>query len=474
MTYRAFLRELAACDDGAFAEYVSDLRFPEHLRAAYRFAARDARSVLLLPRGHAKTTGAIHHLARRIGVSAGRLKIGIATASEDDAVKRSRAVRSIVEGGRFAEVFPWARGGVVSRKWTEASWTVRGAEGYAEKDATVSASSLYGLKPGPRFDLLLADDLIGPDECATAAQRQKASERFWSVIEPMLTPTGQIIVLGTRWHEDDLYAELRRKGWPIHLRQALAEDNQALWPGYWSAERLLAKRAELGSAIFDLQYQNDPAGMGGNIFKRTWFQYVDALPPGVSRRAGLDLASSSKERSDYTALGEMCEDDAGNLYVVGSYADRLDEGHRTWLTGLKDGVPDRIGLESPCLLCSLGRLPPAFAGATGAPEVPRQLVVLNIEATAFQSTFVREVLDATRLPARAIHPDRDKVTRARALAARYEAGKVYHLRSAPGLDAYEQEAVAFPNGQHDDRVDSMVYAADLNPTSEFYFTHANR
>ena len=82
----------------------------------------------------------------------------------------------------------------------------------------------------------------------------------------------------------------------------------------------------------------------------------------------------------------------------------------------------------------------------------------------------REVLSTTRLPAISVYPDKDKVTRARALAARYEAGKVFHLRGAPGLEAYESEAVAFPNGAFDDRVDAMVYAADLNPTTaEFSF-----
>jgi hypothetical protein len=214
MTYREFVRDLAARDDSAFAEYVSGLRFPAHLREAYAFAAANSRAIMLMPRGHGKTIGAIHHLARRIGESAGRLKIGVVTATEIGALQRSGTIRSMVESDSFAEIFPWAAGGVVSRKWTEAVWTVKGAEGYAEKDATVTAGSLYGLRPGPRFDLLLADDLIGPDESTTASQRQKASDRFWSVIDPMLTPTGQVIVLGTRWHEDDLYAELMRKGWP--------------------------------------------------------------------------------------------------------------------------------------------------------------------------------------------------------------------------------------------------------------------
>ena len=119
-------------------------------------------------------------------------------------------------------------------------------------------------------------------------------------------------------------------------------------------------------------------------------------------------------------------------------------------------------------------LPEGFAGARSHPAAPRALTAVNIEAVAHQSTFVREVLGNTRLPAMAVYPDKDKVTRARTLAARYESGKVIHLRGAPGIDAYEKEAVGFPNSEHDDRVDAMVYASDLNASTEWYFTKGAR
>jgi predicted phage terminase large subunit-like protein len=473
MTYREFVCDLAARDDSAFAEYVSGLRFPAHLREAYAFASANPRAIMLMPRGHGKTIGAIHHLARRIGESAGRLKIGVVTATEIGALQRSGTIRSMVESDSFAEIFPWAAGGVVSRKWTEAVWTVKGAEGYAEKDATVTAGSLYGLRPGPRFDLLLADDLIGRDECATAAQRQKASDRFWSVIDPMLTPTGQVIVLGTRWHEDDLYAELMRKGWPAHVRQALAEDGTALWPDYWTAERLAAKRLGMGSAWFDLQYQNDPSGMGGNIFKREFYRYVDRVPAGA-RRVGLDLALGTSQRSDYTAAVEVLEDAECNLYVVGAWRERLEDGIRQWLTGVDDaGAPILTGpaLTGPRLLWNLDMLPPDFVGCYQQFPATRRLAALNIESVAYQAAFTQEMLRYTRLAAHPCYPDSDKVTRARAVAIRYEAGKVYHLRGAPGIQMLEDEQIAFPNDEHDDLVDALGYAADVGG-NEFSFTSA--
>jgi len=106
-------------------------------------------------------------------------------------------------------------------------------------------------------------------------------------------------------------------------------------------------------------------------------------------------------------------------------------------------------------------------------DSPRFFESLNIEAVQHQSTFVREILSTTRLPARPIRPDRDKVTRSRALSARYEAGKVFHVNGAPGIEDLESNMLAFPNGTHDDLVDALVYAADLGGDG-FYFTSAKR
>jgi predicted phage terminase large subunit-like protein len=328
-----------------------------------------------------------------------------------------------------------------------------------------------GIKPGPRFDVLVLDDLIGPDEVTNRAMRERTLDRFGLVIEPMLVPGGTLWACGTKWDDDDLYAQFTRQfGWPVLLRKAIQDDGTALWPDYWSLERLLAKRTLIGSARFDLQYQNDPSGMGGNIFRRDWFNTVDRVPEGA-RRVGVDLAITANQRSDYTAAVEVLEDDEHNLYVVGAWSARLEEGHCGWLTGLDGaGTPILSGLAStgPRLSWPLDRLPAGFAGVTERYPAPRRFCSLNVESTAFQVTFTRELLRTTRLPAREVHPDRDKVTRARSLAVLYEQGKVYHLRGAPGIDELETELVAFPNGEHDDLVDAAVYAADVGG-NEFTF-----
>jgi phage terminase large subunit-like protein len=54
-----------------------------------------------------------------------------------------------------------------------------------------------------------------------------------------------------------------------------------------------------------------------------------------------------------------------------------------------------------------------------------------------------------------------------------EAGKVFFLRGAPGVEMLKGQLTAFTNGEHDDLVDAAVYGADLGGT-DFYFTSGRR
>ncbi len=460
--YRLWLREQAKTSDAAFAEYVSNLVFPKHLREMERFLDKNDRALVLMPRGHAKTTQLIHRVARLIGVSQGKIRVGILTSVLSDALARSRAIKAIIESPHFAEIFEWARDGVVGPKWTDEVWTIKGAN--MGKDATCFADGLGSIKPGARLDILIGDDMVGMKENATAVQRQKAQDTYWQVVDPMLVPGAKRWYIGTRWHEDDFYNDLKEKGTPVMLRRAV-EGDQILWPEMYTVADMDKKREELGSPIFMLQFQNDVTSMGGNIFRYDRFKQTDSVPSGA-RRVGIDLASSASERSDYTSCVEVVEDSDHNLYVIGAWKARLVEGHRDWITGVtRDG--DLVADDGPKLLWPQYLIP----HSPEMTESARPLESVNIEAVQHQSTFVREILGTTNLPARPVRPDKDKVTRARALAARYEAGKVFHLKGAPGIKDLEAEMAAFPNGEHDDLVDALVYAADLSG-STFYFTAA--
>jgi predicted phage terminase large subunit-like protein len=265
-------------------------------------------------------------------------------------------------------------------------------------------------------------------------------------------PDGVVICLGTRWAEGDLYEKLTQKikdggrGWKLILRQAMVPDESeqgwhSYWPEHWPDEALEAKLIELGTALFSCAYNNDIRGLlQGNVFRSDDWKgdsfYFEDLPEGHSYtlKMGIDLASSEKQRADFTARVVSARDTChectrkGHIYVMHAYRDKRETGHEEFVYDGWQAYP-RIGL-------------------------------VRIEKQQFQSTLIQEVMKKhPSIPVEGVQQDVDKVTRARAVAAKYEAHMVHHHVSLMGSD-FELELLAFPKG-HDDFVDAEGLSFDM-------------
>lgn len=250
----------------------------------------------------------------------------------------------------------------------------------------------------------------------TAAVTWHHGEEPWTQIGAATNPADPMHWLKLRFSDHP-----RRQF--IHARTF---DNRLLPASY------LERMDDVAPGIFRRRYvEGEWTAINGDIFRSTWFHRVGQPPPGGQRRMGVDLNASIKTHADYTAAVEVVQDREHNLYVVGAWRQRLDHGHREWLL---DGPP-HINNQ-------------------------RTFAAVRIEAVAYQSAFAAEMLHSTDLPIQPVRPDRDKVNRAMALAARYEQGKVFHIAGAPGIEDLEAELLSFPGGPHDDLVDALVYAAD--------------
>ena len=86
---------------------------------------------------------------------------------------------------------------------------------------------------------------------------------------------------------------------------------------------------------------------------------------------------------------------------------------------------------------------------------PTQILV---EDRASGQSVIQELKAETILPIVAVKVDRDKISRAQAVTALFEAGRVFLPESAPWLPEYVDEMAAFPTGVHDDAVDSTTQA----------------
>ena len=136
---------------------------------------------------------------------------------------------------------------------------------------------------------------------------------------------------------------------------------------------------------------------------------------------------SSDLRADYTARVTTSRDQQGNYYVRAFYQDRRETGHAKFIS-------DGYNAFNPGLVV--------------------------VESQQFQSTLVQEVMrDYPHIPIEGKASDTDKTTRARAVAAKYEAHKVFHHRSLEKSD-FETQLKTFPKG-HDDLVDALGFSMDF-------------
>jgi predicted phage terminase large subunit-like protein len=195
----------------------------------------------------------------------------------------------------------------------------------------------------------------------------------------------------------------------------------------------------MGGALFACSYLNDITGlMAGNIFpKMRADRYFTVLPDGhnYTYRMGVDLAFSEKERADYTARVTTAQDEEGNFYVLSAYRDKRETHHSEFVVD----------------------------GWRAYPNID----LILMEKNQGQSLAIQELMrDYPRLPVEGKQTDTDKTTRARAVAAKYEAHKVWHHVDLRDTD-FEKELLGFPKG-HDDWVDALGFSMDLAGSGFFY------
>lgn len=435
---RQALRELAKTDIYAFGEYVFGYKPAAHHRRMVDFVleriSRGENGVVLAPRGSAKTTWLNTILNSFLVATQPDIRIGLFSQKDKKAEAMSAAIKwQISESEAFKEIFGDLRS---PAKWTDSEWMRKGSKWHGEKDRTMVTGGVNNSSAvSKRLDMVLCDDILDAENTYNIDRREKTEDWFWKTLKPAQASQGvSIIVIGTRWTEGDLYERLvETNRWPHIIIDALGDDENedvSYWPEVWPLERLYAEREDIGWDNFACSYRNDISGSReGFIFKRDWFDYFDTLPNDrhFKLTMGVDLASSERERADWTARAVVAEDEFHEHWVLGTHRVKTEDGHRQFV---KDGFAAFPGI-SRCV----------------------------IETNQHQSTLVQDLLNETNLPIVGRRTDTDKRTRARAVAARYESHRVHHHRSMKGGEL-ESEMLGFPKG-HDDLIDALGLAMDV-------------
>lgn len=114
---------------------------------------------------------------------------------------------------------------------------------------------------------IIVDDGLKDNVIYSQLQRQKNIDYFHSVIMNMLVPNGQIVVVGTPFHAQDLYGDLKtKKGWFVIEYPAIFPNGKILWPNRWSFRDLMDKKNTQGNIIFSRENLCRPIVSDSSIF----------------------------------------------------------------------------------------------------------------------------------------------------------------------------------------------------------------
>lgn len=441
-----------AASPAQFGAYVYGLTPAPHHWAWLRAALDPAQKNVLIiaPAESAKST-VLAEIA--LAWHIGRYPLAtnyLASVSDDQAHERLDAIRLLIEENeRWQEVFPhivpdkkrgWSSDGlhVYDTRYSYRGWVdLLSREGQTKTPMLtaggVGASNLIGKRLS---GWLIGDDLCNDKNTQTKLQRDRTDSWFFRTALTRLTKTGKSIIVGNRWHRDDLPGRIKARPthWHIYETPAILPDGTSYWAEQWSLERLREKRETLGSVYFRAMYMNDPAGMAGNVFDLDWFKPLpEVLPTFVKVGIFVDLAISQRETADYTAIGTVALDIEGELHIL-----NMRRGHWTFNTTLEQ----------------------IKQAAADAREQYGRLDVVGIEKVQYQTAAVQELVRTTDLPAQGIPvKGGDKVTRARPVATHAENGHVYAHRGASWWGHFADEIVDFgASPEHDDQVDTLSLA----------------
>lgn len=357
--------------------------------------------------------------------------------AESIALTHSRRARDIFISSSVRSLFP----DIHHRPETAGQEQIVAERQSAHEWGTTQGGSYYavgigGGLTGRGFNIGIIDDPVkDAEEAESAVYRERVWEWYQKVFRTRAHPNAAIIVVMTRWHQDDLVGKLLKQAkeapqadqWTV-LHLPAITDNKALWTERYPLEELYKLRSSIGSRAFESLYQGNPTIAEGQIIKREWWQYYSTKPNFNRIIHSWDTAFKDKTKSDYSVCSVWGETDNG-YYLLDVWRNKVE-------------------------------FPELKRVAISLYERDKPSVVL-VEDKASGQSLIQELQRNTRIPVLPFKIDSDKVARAYSITPLIEAGKVMLPESANWLFDYVEELSGFPNYTHDDQVDSTTQALEF-------------
>lgn len=362
-------------------------------------------------------------------------EIIIASYSAELAQGFGGKTRDKVDSVQYKAIFPQVR--LKEDEKAKGRWSTNKGGGYM-------AAGVGGAITGRGADVFLIDDPVkNSEEANSLVYREKVWDWFVSTAFTRLHPHGVMIIIMTRWNLDDLAGrviadpDLGRMTKVIKLPAIATKDGrtrkqgEALWPSRYPLSALEDIKTVVGPYVWASLYQCNPIATDRQEFKPEWYKYIEEQELDsmqTARYLTVDTAMSKKAQADFCGF---CDNsvDRENFWNLKAWRAKL---------GPEELVDTLFALHET-----------------------RKYSAIGIEKTTY-TDGLKPFLDAEQrkrnrfLPIVELsHKGTAKEIRIRSVIPRYASGSIRHIEGQ--CDALEEEQAQFPNGMHDDVIDSLGY-----------------
>ena len=351
----------------------------------------------------------------------------------------SRKVRGLLREEGFKSAFKTR---LDPQSQSAEAWLTTTGGGYV-------AAGVGGGITGKGAHILVIDDPVkNRDDAESQNARDSAWDWYTSTAYTRLAPGGGVLVILTRWHDDDLAGRLLKAAadngeqWEVVNYPARAEvdeefrnQGEALHRERYDEEALARIEKAVGPRDWSALYQQNPVADDGDYFTRDMINYYDREDIDEDRMrfyCAWDLAIGKNDRNDYTVGIVVGVDEYDQMFVMDMVRGRFDgfELVEQILDLYEVWKPSIIGIEKGHIEMALG-----------------PFLEKRVRERGLYEAYFKDLKTGRR----------DKEARARAIQGRMQQGMVFLPRDEEFTGPLVAELLRFPNGVHDDQVDALAW-----------------
>lgn len=403
----------------------------------------DRRKMLVLPRGHYKTTISTISYPMWLSVNNPNIRILLASSTTTNAQKMLGLIRAKWERCDMLRwLFPELVPDTGLTRWNDSCAVINRNMDFPE--GTYEAIGAGGTAVSRHYDVIIEDDLVSEDHLISKEQMDKVISWHQYKESLFVSPgKGLDVLIGTRWaHYDLLSHVMETEHDRVRYVRSATENGVPIFPEEFTLQELERLLTVMGPYRYSCQYLNDPTQDTARKFEDAWLRFYDWMPdnryvyyvacdPAASVfKAGGGIAKDS----DYTAIVTIAVNPEGDIFVV-------------------DVVCDRIGVDE--FIYELFRVVETY-----------KPVQVGIETNAFQRALLFPIKAEMKRSNQYFHIVELKATRAATKQLRilslqpYFANGNIHVRKEHKEFLHEYRL--FPLAKHDDVLDALAYVVQMH------------